>query len=151
MSGPWSDFVRIVSGRWAGRERTLTGPWQYFVRIVRGPWADRDRTHKHLWFSSFPCLCACVSACPVNKLLKTDQFPRNIFGTYAHGVYPRKRGVEVTKLLTVQSSPSSCHPVPLSPKYLPQHPILKQPQLMFFPCPADQVCSFDFRFPPRCL
>jgi hypothetical protein len=35
----------------------------------------------------------------------------------------------VVKLLTVQSSPASCHFLPLTPKYSPQHPVLKTPSI----------------------
>jgi len=37
------------------------------------------------------------------------------------------------KLLIMQSSPASCHILPLSSKYSPQHPVLKHPQPMLFP------------------
>jgi len=33
----------------------------------------------------------------------------------------------------MQSSPLPCHLIPLRPKYLPQHPILKHPVPMFLP------------------
>jgi hypothetical protein len=33
----------------------------------------------------------------------------------------------------MQSSPASCHLIPLRPKYSPQHPILKHPQPMILP------------------
>ena len=42
-------------------------------------------------------------------------------------------GGKTMKLLTTQFPPSSCHILPLRPKYLPRHPILKHHQLMFFP------------------
>jgi hypothetical protein len=41
--------------------------------------------------------------------------------------------VQITKLLVVPSSPLPCYLVRLVPKYLPQHPILKHPQLIFLP------------------
>jgi hypothetical protein len=37
------------------------------------------------------------------------------------------------KLLIMKFSPLPCYPVPLKPKYSPQHPILKHPQPMFLP------------------
>jgi hypothetical protein len=37
------------------------------------------------------------------------------------------------KLLTILSSPLPCYLVPLRPKYLSQHQILKYPQVMFLP------------------
>jgi hypothetical protein len=33
----------------------------------------------------------------------------------------------------MQSSPASCHFLPLSSKYSPQHPVLKHPQSVFYP------------------
>ena len=39
--------------------------------------------------------------------------------------------VQVIKFLIMLSSPFLCYPVPLRPKYLPQHPILEHPQPMF--------------------
>jgi hypothetical protein len=32
----------------------------------------------------------------------------------------------------VESSPASCHSLPLRPQYSPQQPVLKHPQSMFF-------------------
>jgi hypothetical protein len=40
-------------------------------------------------------------------------------------------GVQIMKLFTVQSPPVPCCLIPLSPRCLPQHCILIQPQLMF--------------------
>jgi hypothetical protein len=37
------------------------------------------------------------------------------------------------KFLIVQSSPSSCHFLPLRSKYSLQRPVLKHPQSMFIP------------------
>ena len=42
-------------------------------------------------------------------------------------------GVRIIKLLNKQFSPLPCHLVPLRLKYLPQHPILRQPQPTFLP------------------
>ena len=42
-------------------------------------------------------------------------------------------GVQIIKLLIMWLSPLSCYPVPLRPKYSPQHPILKHPQPTFLP------------------
>jgi hypothetical protein len=41
--------------------------------------------------------------------------------------------VQVTELLTVQSSTASCHFLPHRSKYSPQHPVLRNPWCMFFP------------------
>jgi hypothetical protein len=41
--------------------------------------------------------------------------------------------VQITKLLIMSFSPFPCYLVPLRPKYSPQQPILKHPQLMFLP------------------
>jgi hypothetical protein len=43
------------------------------------------------------------------------------------------RRVQITKLLIMQFSPLSRHLIPLRSKHPPQHPVLKQPQSMFFP------------------
>jgi hypothetical protein len=37
------------------------------------------------------------------------------------------------KLLIMQSSPASCHFLPLRYKYYPQHLVHKHPQSVFFP------------------
>ena len=42
-------------------------------------------------------------------------------------------GIQIIKLLVMQSSPLSCHLVPLMPKYLLQHPILEHIHPMFLP------------------
>jgi hypothetical protein len=36
--------------------------------------------------------------------------------------------VRIMNLLTLKFSPLPCQPVPVMPKYSPQHPILKYPQ-----------------------
>jgi len=43
------------------------------------------------------------------------------------------------KLFTVQFLPVRCHFLDLTPKYLPQHPILENHQPMFSLCVTDQV------------
>jgi hypothetical protein len=43
------------------------------------------------------------------------------------------RRVQVMKLLIMQFSPASCHFIPLRPKKLPQHPVLRHPQSVFLP------------------
>jgi hypothetical protein len=42
------------------------------------------------------------------------------------------RSVQVMKLLIMQSSPASCHFLPLRSKYSPQQRVLNHPQSMFF-------------------
>jgi hypothetical protein len=42
-------------------------------------------------------------------------------------------GVQSIKLLIMLSYPLPCHVIPLGPKYLSQHPILKRPLPMSFP------------------
>jgi len=41
--------------------------------------------------------------------------------------------LRLMKFLVVKSSPASCHFLPLSSKYSPQHPVLRHPQSVFFP------------------
>ena len=41
--------------------------------------------------------------------------------------------VQIIKLVVKHCSPLPCYLVPLRPKYLPQHPILKHPSPMFLP------------------
>jgi len=43
------------------------------------------------------------------------------------------RSIHVKKFLIIQSSPVSCHFLPLRSKYSPQQPVLKYPQSMLFP------------------
>jgi hypothetical protein len=42
-------------------------------------------------------------------------------------------GVQIMKLFVMWFSPLSCYLIPLRPKYFPQQPVLKHPQLMFIP------------------
>jgi hypothetical protein len=49
-----------------------------------------------------------------------------------HSNYTWRR-VQITKLLVMPFSPFSCHFIPFRSKYPPQHPVLKNPQSMFFP------------------
>jgi hypothetical protein len=39
--------------------------------------------------------------------------------------------VQIIKLIITQFSPLPCHPVPLRPKYSPEHTFLKRPQTTF--------------------
>jgi hypothetical protein len=46
-------------------------------------------------------------------------------------------------------SPFPCYLVPLSPKYSPQHPILKHPQLLQVPSGVFIVMKISGGLPPR--
>jgi hypothetical protein len=50
-----------------------------------------------------------------------------------HSNYTWRR-VQAMKLLTVQLCPASRHLISLLSRYSTQHPVLKYPQSMFFPC-----------------
>jgi hypothetical protein len=50
------------------------------------------------------------------------------------------------KLRIMQLSPFSCHSLPLSPTYLPKHPILQDPQPMFFPPCDRQNCTSIWKY-----
>jgi len=43
------------------------------------------------------------------------------------------RSIEVTKHLSVQTSPASCHFLPLRSRYSPERPVPIHPQSVFFP------------------
>jgi hypothetical protein len=42
-------------------------------------------------------------------------------------------GVQIMKILIMQFATVPCYLVPLNPKYLPQHPVLRHPQHILFP------------------
>jgi hypothetical protein len=47
--------------------------------------------------------------------------------------------LQVTKFIIVKHSIASCHFLPLRHKYSPQHPVLKHPQSMLFPCSVRPI------------
>ena len=61
------------------------------------------------------------ATCPVRLIVRFD---------YSDNIWWE---IQIMKLLTVQLRPVPCHLVPRRVKYLPQHPILRHPQSVFFP------------------
>jgi hypothetical protein len=59
-----------------------------------------------------------------------------------HSNYTWRR-VQVTKLLIMQFSPTSCHFIPLWSKYSPRHPVLK------YVSPLRSETKFHIRTKPR--
>ena len=71
-----------------------------------------------------------VYACP---LPHTRYMPRPSHSSPFY--HPNNIGwaVQIIQLLIMQFSPLPCYPVPLRPKYSPQHPVLKHHQPAFIP------------------
>ena len=63
-----------------------------------------------------------------SPLPHTHYMPRPFNSSWFYHPNDIGRGVEIIKQFIMQFSPLPCYPVPLRPKYFPQHPILKHPQ-----------------------
>jgi len=69
-----------------------------------------------------PLLSTNRATCPGNSHSSSCDHPKNIW-----------LAAQIIKFLTMRFSPLPCYLVPLTPKYLPQHPILQHPKPIFLP------------------